>query len=49
MNKISDRLRFVMSQTDNPKLLEICAKIAKLNPKAQEAMLDAVESGVFSK
>ena len=45
---VSDRLKFVMSQTDDPKLLEICAKIAKLNIDAQESLLDAIEAGVFS-
>lgn len=44
--KISDRLRFVMQQTDNPKLLEICSKIAFLDIKTQEALLDCIEKKV---
>ena len=42
-----DRLRFAIDNTDNPKLLEILAKMAKLSDKGQEAMLDLVESGVL--
>jgi hypothetical protein len=34
-NKISDRLRFVMQQTDSPKLLELCAMISQLDIKTQ--------------
>ena len=43
---ISDRLRFVMSQTDSPKLIEICSKIAGLDIKIQESLLDCIEQGI---
>ena len=45
-NKISDRLRFVMSQTNNPKLLELCSKISYLDIKVQESLLDCIEQGI---
>lgn len=45
-NKISDRLRFVMQQTDSPELLEICSKIAYLDIKIQEALLDCIEQKI---
>lgn len=45
-NKISDRLRFVMSQTDNPKLIELSGKIASLDIKIQESLLDCIEQGI---
>ena len=45
-NKISDRLRFVMQQTDNPKLIEICGKIASLDIKIQESFLDCIEQKI---
>jgi len=43
-----DKLRFALDNTDNPKSLEILAKIAKLPDKAQEGMLDLIESGAFT-
>jgi hypothetical protein len=45
-NNISDRLRFVMSQTDSPKLLEICSKISYLDIKVQESLLDCIENDI---
>ena len=45
-NKISDRLRFVLSQTDNPKLIELSGKIASLNIKIQESLLDCIEQKI---
>jgi hypothetical protein len=45
-NKISDRLRFVMQQTNYPKLIEICGKIASLDIKIQESFLDCLEQNI---
>jgi hypothetical protein len=45
-NKISDRLRFVLSQTDNPKLIELSGKIASLDIKIQESLLDCIEQKI---
>jgi len=45
-NKISDRLRFVLSQTDNPKLIELSGKIASLDIKVQESLLDCIEQKI---
>ena len=45
-NKISDRLRFVMQETDSPKLLEICSKIAFLDIKVQDVLLDCIEQKI---
>lgn len=44
---MNDKLRFAIDNTENPKLLEILAKIAKLPDDAQEKMLDLIEQGVF--
>ena len=44
---MNDKLRFAIDNTDNPKLLEILAKIAKLPDDAQENMLDLIQSGAF--
>ena len=45
-NKISDRLRFVISQTNNPKLIELSGKIASLDIKVQESLLDCIEQKI---
>ena len=42
-----DKLRFVIDNTENPKLLAILAKIAKLPEKQQEAILNLVEAGIL--
>ena len=44
--KISNRLRFVMQQTDNSKLLEVCSKISYLDIKIQESLLDCIEQEI---
>lgn len=42
-----DKLRFAINNTDNPKLLEVLSKIAKLKDENQELVLNAVEQGAF--
>lgn len=42
-----DKLRFAIDNTNNPKLLEILAKIATLPDDAQEMMLKLIETGAF--
>ncbi len=42
-----DKLRFAIDNTDNPKLLSILSKIAALSEDKQEAVLNAVEQGLF--
>lgn len=43
-----DRLKFVKNNTENPKLLEIIAEMAKLPDNVQEGLCDAIEAGVFN-
>lgn len=45
-NNISDRLRFVISQTNNPKLIELSGKVASLDIKIQESLLDCIEQKI---
>ena len=45
-NKISERLRFVIQQTNNPKLIELSGKIASLDIKIQESLLDCIEQKI---
>ena len=42
-----DKLRFAIDNTDNPKLLAILSKMAELQDDQQEAVLNAVEAGIF--
>lgn len=45
---MNERLRYAIDNTDNPKLLAILSKIAALPEKAQEGVLDLIESGAFT-
>ena len=45
--KMIDKLRFAINNTDNPKLLSILTKITYLDNNTQEKLLDAIEKGIF--
>lgn len=45
-HQISDRLRFVMQQTNSPKLIELSGKIASLDIKLQESLLDCIQNDI---
>ncbi len=47
VRKLIDKLRFAIDNTDNPKLLSILSKIAELSDDKQDAVLNAVEEGIF--
>jgi len=42
-----DKLRFVLDNTNNPKLLNILSKIAELKDEEQELVLNLIETGFF--
>jgi hypothetical protein len=45
---MDDKLRFAISNTDNPKLLGILAKMAELPDETQGLLLQLIETGAFS-
>lgn len=45
--KMIDKLRYAIDNTENPKLLAILAKVAELKEENQERVLNAIEGGLF--